>query len=144
MQTAGATLKIEVVPVEARQPSEFESAFQKIASARADGLVTAIDPLFFAGRDHLARLAIAQHLPSIHVNGDAVDAGFLMSYGANHESIFRRTPLYVDKILRGALPRDLPVEQPTQFEVCINLKTAKAIGLTIPPSVRLQAERVIE
>ncbi|HET7237426.1 MAG TPA: ABC transporter substrate binding protein [Terrimicrobiaceae bacterium] len=129
---------------EARSPSEFDSAFQKMERARVDGLVTAIDPLFFAGRQRLAELAIAQRLPSIHVNGDAVESGFLMSYGTNHEATFHRTPLYVDRLLKGARPEDLPVEQPTTFEICINMRTARAIGVKIPQSVLLQAQKIVE
>jgi len=87
---------------------------------------------------------LARRLPTIHVTRGAPEAGLLMSYGANHVEIFRRSPIYVDKILKGAKPSDLPVEQPTRFELVINLRTAKALGLTIPPNVLVRADEVIE
>jgi putative ABC transport system substrate-binding protein len=143
LQAAGRALNVTVVSVEASGPVEFDRAFREIDALRVDGIVTAIDPLFFAGRARLAQMALARKLPSIHVNGDAVDAGFLMSFGTNHEAIFRRAPSYVHKILRGASPADLPVEQPTTFEICLNRRTAAAIGLRIPESVLLRAARLV-
>lgn len=144
MRAVAAGLRLEIQLFEARTAADFEAAFQRIGRARIEGLVTAPGPLFFVGRRRLAELAMEYRLPSIHVNGDAVDAGFLMSYGTDHEALFRRTPAYVDKLLRGARPQDLPVEQPTTFELCVNLKTARALGLKLPQSILLQAQRVIE
>ena len=144
MQAAGAALKVDIQPFDARAASEFGATFQRVSRAGMQGLVTAIDPIFFNGRHELAELAIAHRLPSIHVNGDAVEAGFLMSYGTNHEAIFKRAPHYVDRLLKGARPQDLPVELPTVFEVSVNLKTARAIGLQLPYSVLLRAQRVVQ
>jgi putative ABC transport system substrate-binding protein len=144
MKAAASALKLEIELVEARDQSEFETAYRVIGRRPIDGLITAIDPLFFSGRARLAELAIQHRLPTMHVNGDAVESGFLMSYGTNHEAIFRRTPFYIDKILRGTSPEALPVEQPTMFELSVNLKTARAIGVRIPQTVMLQASRVFE
>jgi len=143
LKSAGDKLNIAVHPVEVRGFSDFDSAFSTIARSDTHGVVTAIDPLFYAGRKQLAELAIAHRLPTAHSNGDAVEAGFLMSYGTNHEAIFRRAPTYVDKILKGARPANLPVEQPTEFGISVNLNTAKALGITIPQSVLLRATRVV-
>jgi putative ABC transport system substrate-binding protein len=140
---AGASLNVHVLPVEVRQVSDYEGAFDQIARAHVGGVVAGWDVLFFASRQQLARLAIAQRLPSSHYAIDAVESGFLMSYGASLEEIVRRGAAYVDKILRGAQPANLPVELPAKFELCFNLKTARAIGLTIPQSVVLQADSVI-
>jgi putative ABC transport system substrate-binding protein len=144
MQAAGAALRLDLQPFDARAAADFDATFQRMARAGMQGLITAIDPVFFNGRHKLAELAIAHRLPSIHVNGDAVEAGFLMSYGTNHEAILKRAPLYVDRLLKGTRPQDLPVEQPTVFEVSVNLKTARAIGLKLPHSVLLQAQRVVQ
>ncbi len=144
MKSAGASLGMTFDVSATGSPADFESVFSKIERARIDGVITALDPLFFAGRKKLAELAVAHRLPSMHANGDAVEAGFLISYGTNHEAVFRRTPLYVDKLLKGARPQDLPVEQPTKFEVAINMKTARAIGVQFPQSVLIQAEKVFE
>ena len=107
-------------------------------------LVIADTPLFTTHRARLVELAARSRLPAIYPIEGYVEAGGLMSYGADHPDLFRRAATYVDKILKGAKPADLPVEQPTKFELVINLKTAKALGLTIPPSLLLRADQVIE
>jgi putative tryptophan/tyrosine transport system substrate-binding protein len=144
MDAAGARLGIAVVPFEVRARQELEPVLRQIAGAGFGGFAVAQNPVFFNDRKHIADIAIGLRLPSAHVNSDPVEAGFLMSYGANHEAIFRRTPLYVDRILKGARPRDLPVEQPTRFELVINLKTAKLIGVTIPLALLAQADQLVE
>lgn len=142
-QAAGENLNIKVLPVEVRQASDYEAAFEQIARARVDGVIAGWDVLFWAGRQQIAQLAKALRLPSSHYSIDGVESGFLMSYGPSITEIIRRGAVYVDKILRGADPGNLPVEQPTKFEFGLNLKTAIAIGLTIPQSVVLQADSVI-
>lgn len=144
MEAAGARLGVAVLPVEARSRDELGSALEKVAASGAGGFAVAQHPVFYNSRAYLADMAIRHRLPAMHINSDAVDDGFLMSYGANHEAIFRRTPIYVERILKGARPRELPVEQPTKFELVINLKTAERIGLTLSRSVLLQADRLVE
>lgn len=144
MAAAGAKLNIEIVPFEVRTRDELEPILARIAAAGVNGFAAAQSPVFFNDRKHIAALASQYRLPSASNNSDMVEDGFLMSYGANHEAIFRRTPLYVDRILKGARPRDLPVEQPTRFELVINLKTAKLIGVTIPPALLAQADQLVE
>jgi len=107
-------------------------------------LITVEDPLTFTNRKRIADFAIGQQLPSLSGLSEFAAAGGLMSYGANQADLFRRAAGYVDKILKGAKPADLPVQQPTKFELVINLKTAKALGITIPPSLLARADEVIE
>jgi putative ABC transport system substrate-binding protein len=102
------------------------------------------DPLFTTHRRQLAELAVRSRLPAISGLRENVDGGGLMSYGADYSDLYRRAATYIDKILKGAKPADIPVEQPTKFELVINLKTAKALGLTIPPSLLLRADQVID
>jgi len=108
------------------------------------GLVVAASPFMFAHRRQIGDLALAYRMPAIHEYGEYIDAGGLISYGVNVPDLQRRCAVYVDKILKGAKPGDLPVEQPTKFELVINLKTAKALGLTIPPSLLQRVDQVIE
>ena len=143
-QAAGRTLGIEVQSLEVRGPDDFDSAFEAARKQRPDALITVEDPLTFTYQKRIADFAVADQLPSLHgLRGDVV-AGGLMSYGANIADLFRRAAGYVDKILKGAKPADLPVEQPTRFELVINLKTARALGLTIPPTLLARADEVIE
>jgi putative ABC transport system substrate-binding protein len=127
-----------------RRPGDFESRFSEIAHDRVEGLLIIASPKYFAERKRLADLAVRYRLPSVVGGREYAEAGGLLSYGPSYRELFRRAAIYVDKILKGAKPADLPVEQPTKFELVINLKTAKALGLTIPPSLLQRADQVIE
>jgi putative ABC transport system substrate-binding protein len=141
---AAGALGVQIQPVEARRPADFERAFSEMTRARMGGLVVLSTSMFATEPRRLADLAAKNRLPTVFPFRLYVDAGGLMSYGANLADLFRRTATYLDKILKGAKPSDLPVEQPTTFELVINLKTAKALGLTIPPSLLARADQVIE
>jgi len=143
-QAAARTLGIEVQLIDVRDPKEIESAFPAMVKARAGALTVLADPLFFSQQKQIADLAMANRLPSIFAREQNAAAGGLMSYGPNLSDQFRQVATYVDKILKGAKPSDLPVEQPTKFDLVINLKTAKAIGITIPRSVLAWADAVIQ
>jgi ABC-type uncharacterized transport system substrate-binding protein len=130
--------------LEVRGPDEFESAFKTAAERRASALLIRAHPLFSVNRKKLADLAAKTGLPAMYPWREFVEAGGLMAYGPSLEDLYRRAATYVDKILKGAKPADLPVEQPTKFELMINLKTAKQIGLTIPQKVLARADRVIK
>ena len=130
--------------VEARGPADFDKAFSDMTRARAGALNVWGNQLFFTERRRLADLAAMHRLPAVYSIKEAVHAGGLMSYGTDIPYMFRRLATYVDKILKGAKPGDLPVEQPTKFELVINLKTARALGLTIPPSLLQRADEVIQ
>jgi putative ABC transport system substrate-binding protein len=136
------TLKLE--PVEAAAPKELEHAFSVIARKRVNALLVLPDGMFWAERKRIADFALRSRLPSMFGNTEDAEAGGLMSYASSSFEPYRRAAYYVDKILKGAKPADLPVEQPTKFELVINLKTAKALGLTIPQSLLLRADQVIE
>ena len=137
-------LGLQVQPVGARTAGELEGAFATMARGGAQALVVFSTPPFITARQRLAELATAHRLPAMFQGRLFVEAGGLMSYYSNHEDVYRRAAVYVDKILKGAKPADLPVEQPTKFELVINLKTAKAIGLTIPTALLARADQVIE
>jgi putative ABC transport system substrate-binding protein len=130
--------------VKARGPADFDRAFSEMARARAGALTVLTGPIFLNERRRLVDLAAKNRLPAVYRWREFVDAGGLMSYGSNIADSFRRAATYVDKILKGAKPADLPVEQPTKFELVINLKTAKALGLTIPQSILIRADQVIQ
>jgi putative tryptophan/tyrosine transport system substrate-binding protein len=134
---------VQLQPVEVRAPHEFTSAFAAMSSERASALMLLADSMFGSHRAQVVDLAAKSHLPSMFWVKDFVAAGGLMSYGASYPDLLRRAATYVDKILKGAKPADLPVEQPTKFELVINLKTAQALGLTIPPTLLFQADEVI-
>ena len=142
-QVAARTLGLEVATLEIRRAGEIAPAFEAL-KGRTDALYVCIDPLTNTHRIRIHTLALAARLPTIHGLREFVEAGGLMSYGPNLPDQFRRAADYVDKILRGAKPADLPVEQPTKFDFVINLTTAKALGLTIPESFLLRADEVIE
>jgi putative ABC transport system substrate-binding protein len=143
-ELAGRTLGVRLQFVEARRPADIDRAFSDMTRARAGALtVLGGGTMLFAERRRLVDLAAKNRLPAGYPWRDFVDAGGLMSYGANFPDLYRRAATYVDKILKGAKPGDLPVEQPTKFELVINLKTAKALGLTIPQSVLGRADEVI-
>jgi putative tryptophan/tyrosine transport system substrate-binding protein len=143
-QAAGRTLGIEVQSLEVRGPRDFDGAFEALRRQRPDALITVEDPLTFTYQKLIADFAAGQLLPTLHGFREDVVAGALMSYGANIADLFRRAAGYIDKILKGAKPADLPVQQPTKFELVINLRTAKALGLEIPPTLLARADEVIE
>jgi putative ABC transport system substrate-binding protein len=138
-------LKIQLQSLEVRGPEpDFQSVFQAAAKGRADAFITVAGVLLTRYRKRIVELAIKNRLPSMHEQIDFVEAGGLVSYAANEADNYKRAAIYVDKILKGTKPADLPVEQPTKFELVINLKTAKALNLTIPQSVLFRADRVIK
>ena len=143
VQAAARTLGLEVTTLEIRRAQDIVPAFEAL-NGRAEALYVSSDALVNANRIRINILAVGARLPTMHGSGDYVEAGGLMSYGVNFPDQFRRTADYVDKILRGAKPGDIPVEQPTKFDLIINLTTAKALGLTIPESFLLRADEVIE
>ncbi len=144
LEAAATSAHLEVVPLEARDPEEIEKAFGRMTADNVRAFVLIREPLFFQNRRRIAELALAHRLPYIGAVREVPEAGGLMSYGLDMTSQFRRAATYVDKILKGAKPDDLPVEQPTKFELVINKKTARALGLTIPPELLVQADKVIE
>ncbi len=145
LPVAARTLRLTLQPWEVRAADGFEKVFAALNKQRPDGLyVPASGPLMAANRKRIADFALKSRLPSVYNARASVDAGGLMSYGANLADSYRRVAYYVDRILKGAKPADLPVEQPTKFELVFNLKTAKQIGLTIPPNVLARADKVIK
>jgi putative ABC transport system substrate-binding protein len=144
VRSAAQVLGITLQSVEIRGSDDFDSAFSAMTRERAEALIAFSDPLIvFHGR-RITDLAAKNRLPAVYASREVVDAGGLMSYGASSTDMFRRAAVYVGKILKGAKPADLPMEQPTKFELVINLKTAKALGLTIPRSLLLRADQVIQ
>ena len=141
---AARTLGIQLQVVEARQPEDIERAFAAIGRKRADALLVVADATFILQRTRIVDLAAKAHLPAMYTLREHMEGGGLAFYGPSMADNFRRAASYVDKILKGASPAALPVEQPTKFELVINLKTAKALGLTIPPSLLQRADQVIE
>jgi putative ABC transport system substrate-binding protein len=141
---AARALGVRLQFVEARGPADFDRAFSDMTGARAGALIVLGSTMFFIERRRLVDLAAKNRLPAVYPWREFVDAGGLMSYGPNIADAYRRAAVYVDKILKGTKPADLPVEQPAKFELVINLKTAKALGLTIPPSLLQRADQVIE
>jgi putative tryptophan/tyrosine transport system substrate-binding protein len=143
-QIAADTLGIKVESVMVRTPDDFERAFASAAKSHPQALIALPAPLMTIHAGRIADLALRDRLPSIALNSEFPQAGILMSYGPNTQDLYRRATVYADKILKGAKPADLPVEQPTKFELVINLKTAKALGITLPPSLLARADEVIE
>ena len=144
VKVAGPTLGLQVQSVPVRSATEYDSAFAAIVRERADAVLVLSIPLFIAGAKRLAELCLVNKLPSLFGPKHHVQEGGLMSYSPDRADLWRRGAIYVDKILRGIDPADLPVQQPTKFELVINLKTAKLIGLTIPPTLLGRADEVIE
>ena len=142
-QAAAYTLGLEVAPLEIRRAEDIAPAFQSLKT-QADALYVAVDQLVVANRTRILTLALGARLPTVFSTRDFVKAGAFMSYGPNYSDLFRHSADYVDKILRGTKPGDIPVEQPTKFELVINVTTAKALGLTIPEAFLLRADEVIE
>ncbi len=144
-ETAARALKIQLQSLEVREPQpDFEGAFQAAAKGRASALITITNPLVLRYRKRITDLAIKNQLPSMYEGSAWVEDGGLMSFSTDDLDVFRRVATYVDKILKGVKPADLPVEQPTKYEMVVNLKTAKQMGLTIPPHVLARADRVIK
>jgi putative ABC transport system substrate-binding protein len=143
-ERAAAILGLQLLKVEARDPAEFDRVFQSIADTKAQALQVLADPTFITHRARIIALADKHRLPAIYGSQDHAEFGGLMSYAPDMAGQFRRGAVYVDKILKGARPADLPVEQPTKFELVINMKTAKALGLTIPLPLLGRADQVID
>ena len=141
---AARALGVRLQVVEARGPEDFDRAFSDMTKAHAGALTVLPGAMFINERKRLVELAAKHRLPAVYQVREFVEAGGLMAYGPNIADVFRRAATYVDKILKGAKPGDLPVEQPTKFELVINLKTAKALGLTIPPSLLGRADEIIQ
>jgi putative ABC transport system substrate-binding protein len=144
VSVAARSLGVQLQLLEARGPNEFDGAFAAMAKERVGALLVVADGLFILHRARLADLAARSRLPAIYGYREHVEVGGLMSYGSSTRDLYRRSATFVDKILKGAKPADLPVEQPTKFELVINLQTAKALGLTIPPSLLGRADEVIQ
>jgi putative ABC transport system substrate-binding protein len=144
LEAAAQPMRIRLHVVAARATEQFTEAFATMRRHGAGGLVILGSSLFFTHRARLAELATKNRLPSTYLFREYAEAGGLMTYGADLRDLYRRAAGYVDRILKGARPADLPIEQPTKFELLINLRTAKALGLTIPPSLLLRADQVIE
>jgi putative ABC transport system substrate-binding protein len=143
VQSASGTLGLEVKTLDIRQAEDIARAFDEL-KGHVDALYVCIDTILFANRIRIITLALAARLPTMFTTREAVKAGGLMTYGPSFPELFRRAGDYVDKILHGAKPEDLPVEQPTKFDLVLNLTTAKALGLTVPPSLLATADEVIE
>jgi putative ABC transport system substrate-binding protein len=144
VQSAAQSAGVTILPAEARTPQEIDSAFSRMARQSAGAVYLVQDPLFRQQWRQIVELTAKHRLPSITATREFPEAGGLMSYGPNYADNYRRAATYVDKIFKGANPADLPVEQPTKFELVINRKTAKALGLTIPQSLLISADKVIE
>ena len=144
VEEAGRTLRLQLQIVGVRTGAELEGAFSSMARKHAQAVLVLSSSFVLAERQHLTELAIRHRLPTMFAQREPVEAGGLMSYGPDFADLFRRGAIYVDKILKGARPADLPVEQPDKFVLVINRKTAKALGLAIPPALLLQADQVID
>jgi putative ABC transport system substrate-binding protein len=142
-QEAARALEVRLQPLEARGPSEIDSAFAAMTREQADAVIVFVDSMLVHHRTRIADLAAKNRLPAVYGLDDHAEAGGLLAYGPNVTALHRRAATYVDKILKGTKPADLPVEQPMQFELVINLKTAQALGITMPPSLLLLADKVI-
>jgi putative ABC transport system substrate-binding protein len=143
-KAAGQRTGIAVLGLEAGGRDEIERAFAALMKARAQGLIVLPSPVTLTHQTQIVELAAKNRLPAMYPWQEFAEGGGLMAYSPNRTEMYRRSATFVDKILRGAKPADLPIEQPTTFELVINLKTARALGLTIPPSVLLRADQVIE
>jgi putative ABC transport system substrate-binding protein len=143
-QEAARLFNIELVPMELRVPDDIDVAFAKAAEQRVDAVVPVIDSMFFNQRERLGRLGLKYRMPMIVHNIDMVGSGPLMGFGPNSNILFHRTAAFVDKILKGSMAGDIPVEMPTHFELRINLKTARALDLDIPTSVMMRATQLID
>jgi putative ABC transport system substrate-binding protein len=143
IEAVAKPMGVQLQALEVRRPVELQSAIQSANRAKTGGVVVLPTSILIPHRKRIAELAISNRLPTMFATSQYMDSGGLMSYGPDHSDLSRRAATYVDKILKGAKPADLPVERPMKFELFINLKTAKQIGLTIPPNVLVRADRVI-
>jgi putative ABC transport system substrate-binding protein len=143
-EAAARQMRLELLVVDVHRPSEIPTAFDTIVRERTDALLLAADPVLFSERAAIVRLAIRHRLPAVYETRLFAESGGLLSYGPSAQERFRRMAFYVDRILKGASPGDLPVEQPSRFELVLNLKAAKSLRLEIPPELRLRADHVIE
>jgi putative ABC transport system substrate-binding protein len=144
MEVAARSLGVQVQPVEVRGPGDFEGAFSAITQRRANGLFVTEDLIFSVRRGEIALFALKSRLSTISSFREFAQAGGLMTYGPNGPDMFRRAASFVGKILKGAKPADIPVEEPLRYELVISLSTAKALGLTVPQALVLRADQVIE
>ena len=144
IETAARYVGVEAQLLDVRKPEDLESAFAAATKQRADGLVVGQDGLLQANRILITELAAKHRLPAIYRSMEFIEAGGLMAYGPSYPDLYRRAATYVDRIFKGANPGDLPIEQPTKFELIINLKAAKALGITIPSPLLLRADEVIK
>ncbi len=144
IEDAARVLKVQLHPVPVQDPNELENAFSVLARKRTQALTVIMDGMFLAQRDRILALAARSRLPAMYGSSDLAEAGGLMAYGVNLPELYQRGASYIDRILKGAKPADLPVERPTRFYLVINLKTAKTLGLTIPQALLQRADQVIE
>jgi putative ABC transport system substrate-binding protein len=144
MTEIAQALGLTTIPVEARGLDALEQAFAIMVRERAQAFVMQGDSVLYIHRSQIAEMALKNRLPAASISREFAEAGFLLTYGADLGDLYRRSAVFVDKIFKGAKPADLPVEQPTKFELVINMKTAKALGLTVPPAILLRADEVIE
>ena len=143
MELAAGAFEVQLQYLDVLDPKDIETAFRAASKGRADAVLVLAGPVINSHRTQIAELAVKSRLPAIYDRPEFVEDGGLMTYGVSITDLYRRAATYVDKILKGTKPADLPVEQPTKFEFIINLKAAKQIGLTIPPNVLARADRVI-
>jgi putative ABC transport system substrate-binding protein len=143
-RTAAKALGIELIPLEISEPGTLEAAFGKVMPYRAGAFTVLTDPMLYSQRSRIVKLVADRPLPAMYPQPEFAEAGGLISYGQNSRETFRRSAIYVDRILKGTKPADLPVEQPSKFEMVVNMKTAKALGVTIPQAILVRADRVIE
>jgi putative ABC transport system substrate-binding protein len=143
VELAGRAIGVEVVPIDARNPEDIQRAFAVVRALRVEAIVVPVDQLFIGYNHEIASLALQDRLPTMYAISDDVRVGGLMSYGPVYSEFFRQAARYVDRIFKGMKPADLPVEQPTNYEFAINLKTAEALGIRIPPSMLARADQVI-
>jgi len=143
-KAAARALRVQLQILEARGPDELDRAFAAMTRERAGALLVLGDPVFTLHRKRIADLGAKRRLPVVSGTREFAEAGGLMAYGPNYPDMYRRAATFVDKILKGTKPADLPVEQPTRFELVVNMKTAKALGLTFPPSVMIRVDHAIQ
>ena len=144
MTETARALGLSTIPVEARGLDALEQAFAIMVRERAQAFVMQGDTVLYIHRSQIAEMALRNRLPAATLQREYAEAGFLLTYGADFGDLYRRSAVFVDKIFKGAKPADLPVEQPTRFELVINLKTAKVLGITVPPTMLSRADEVIE